>query len=303
MSMTPERVNQGAPNTAGNAWPVSIPAPPTITEKQDQVARSATTWTSATALNTTSTAVNVTGYGTASVTVQVPATVTAGAVTIEVSDDAGTTYYPASVVRVDNTFAENPITLAAGMVNRAYAVSTDAFTQVRAKLTTVIVGTGNVVIGISPIAGGIEPMVATIPPRTMFAATASHTMVVAETLASLTPVRGFTAGGASTSMTVTAGKTLRITSISLGIQNITTAAVDTAVVSLRAKASGTIATTDPKIWGGRLANPSAVLNTVGTNQYTFPDGIDLPSGTAWGISENGASTNGILDISVNGYEF
>jgi len=285
--------------------PVSIASIPTVTEKQDQPASGSGTWTSATGANTAVTAA-VTGYGTATCAITVPSTITAGVISLEVSADGGTTYMAAGAVRVDNGLAENVISLqlTAGTANnRMYSMSTDAMTHVRARLSTVITGTGNVVVTLVTIAGGIEPLVTSIPPRTMFAATASHTMVVAETLVSLTPVRGFTAGGAATSMTVTANKTLRITSISLGIQNITSAAVDTAVVSLRAKASGTIATTDPKMWGGRLANPSAVLNTVGTVQYTFPDGIDLPSGTAWGISENGASVNGLLDVSVNGYEF
>jgi len=162
MSMTPERVNQGAPNTAANAWPVSIPAPPTIVEKQDQTALVQTTWTSATSVNTTTATYACTGYGTANVGVTVPTTCTAGAVTVEVSQDGGTTWVPAPAVRQDNGSWENPILLPyfpGTNGSRIYAVSVDAFTHIRAKLTTVIVGTGNTVISITAVAGGIEPFV------------------------------------------------------------------------------------------------------------------------------------------------
>jgi len=307
MTLTPGRVNQGLPAAAANAWPVSLPAPPTITEKQDQPASTNATWTSATGANTTVT-VNTTGYGTATISIQVPSTVTAGVISIEVSDDAGTTYYPAGSVRVDNGLAENVVSLqlTAGTANsRMYAASVDAMTQVRARLSTVITGTGNVLVRVGVIAGGIEPLVSTIPPRTMFAATGSlNATPTTETFVSLTPVRGVTAGGASTTMTVTTNKTLRITSITLAIQNITTAAVDPTLILLRAKASGTIATTDPAIWRTRISNAAAVLNTLGGPfEATFPDGIDLPSGAAFGLSSAAASTNGILEVSVNGYEF
>jgi hypothetical protein len=142
---------------------VSLAAVPTVTEKQDQTANVATTWTSASALNTTTATYAATGYGTANVGIRVPTTVTAGAVTIEVSQD-GTDWVPAGAVRQDNSYPENPIPLAyfpGTNGTRIYALSVDAFTLIRVKLSTVIVGAGNVVITISAVAGGIEPVVAT----------------------------------------------------------------------------------------------------------------------------------------------
>jgi hypothetical protein len=137
----------------------------TVVEKQDQTANVATTWTSATALNTTTATYAATGYGTANVAVRVPTTTTAGAITIEVSQD-GTDWVPAGAVRQDNSFPENPVPLAyfPGVNGtRIYALSIDAFTLVRVRLSTVIVGAGNVVVTISAVAGGIEPIVATRP--------------------------------------------------------------------------------------------------------------------------------------------
>lgn len=134
----------------------------TVVEKQDQTAIVQTTWTSATTLNSVTASYAVTGYGTANVGVTVPTTATAGAVTVEVSQDAGTTWVPAPAVRQDNGAWESPIALAyyPGVNGtRIYAVSVDAFTHVRAKLTTVIVGTGNTVVSITAVAGGIEPYV------------------------------------------------------------------------------------------------------------------------------------------------
>jgi hypothetical protein len=123
-------------NIPSGTQPVSLAAIPTVTEKQDQ---------------------------TANVALRVPTTTTAGAVTIEVSQD-GTDWVPAGAVRQDNSYAENPVPLAyfpGTNGTRVYALSIDAFTLIRVKLTTAIVGAGNVVVTISAVAGGIEPVVAT----------------------------------------------------------------------------------------------------------------------------------------------
>jgi hypothetical protein len=142
--------------------PVSLASVPTVTEKQDQTAMVQTTWTSATALNTTTATYACTGYGTANVGITVPATATAGAVTIEVSQDGGTVWVPAPAIRQDNGVWESPIPLAYFVGtngSRIYAVSVDAFTHIRVKLTTAIVGAGNTVVTITVVAGGIEPFV------------------------------------------------------------------------------------------------------------------------------------------------
>ena len=142
--------------------PVSLAAVPTVTEKQDQPAQTSATWTSATGLNTAA-QVLTTGYGTVTASIQVPSTVTAGVIIFEVSDD-GTNFYKAGAVRVDNGEVENVVALARTpgiALNRMFSMSVDAMTHCRARLATVITGSGNVLVRLGTVAGGIEPFVAT----------------------------------------------------------------------------------------------------------------------------------------------
>jgi hypothetical protein len=135
-----------------------------VMDKADQPASSTATWTSATALNTAVT-VPCTNYGTATLSIQVPATITGGVITIEVTDD-GVTWYPAGAVRVDNAYAENAVALALSpglVLNRMWTMSVDAMTSVRARLSTAITGAGNTVVRLGVVGDGIEPLVATRP--------------------------------------------------------------------------------------------------------------------------------------------
>jgi hypothetical protein len=76
----------------------------TVTEQQAQTANVATTWTSATALNTTTATYAATNYGTANVGIRVPTTVDGrGGHDRGVSQD-GTDWVPAGAVRQDNSF-------------------------------------------------------------------------------------------------------------------------------------------------------------------------------------------------------
>lgn len=164
----------------------------TVTEQQAQTANVATTWTSATALNAPTATYAATNFGTANVGVRVPTTTTAGAVTIEVSQD-GTDWVPVPAIRQDNGLAENPVLLPyfpGTNGTRVYAFSIDAFTQIRVRLSTVIVGAGNVVVTIGAVAGGIEPLI-TDRPRQVATYCANFRLAVATAAAthlSWTPV-------------------------------------------------------------------------------------------------------------------
>lgn len=297
---TPVRVDP----TGTTTQPVSLAAVPTVTEKQDQPANSTATWTSATTVNTALT-VATTGYGTANISIQTPSTATAGVLSIEVSDD-NTVWYPAGAVRVDNALAENVVQVAGpGIVqSRMYAVSVDAMTQVRVRLSTVIAGTGNTIVRIGTVAGGIEPLVATLPTRTICAFIAQNTVpVAAEALMSLTPTRALVAGAGATSQTVTAGKVLRLTGISVSMMT-TGAAVLQGYFVLRAvPSSGTLAVTSPVLWVTRVSTNAAVASTIGRADATFGDGIELPSGAKFGISHVASATGGTIELALNGYEF
>ncbi len=165
MTLTPSRVNQGLPTSNANAWPVSVQAIGAglaLPIVGSVLAPQTGAWTSATALNTAVTVSGCGPYGAANVAINVPSTVTAGVITLEVSHD-GTTYYPAGSVRIDNSYAENTISLAYAPGingNRNFLVSLDAFTNIRARLSTVITGTGTVNVAIVVGQQGVEPFVA-----------------------------------------------------------------------------------------------------------------------------------------------
>lgn len=166
MTLTPGKVNQGTPGPNASPWPVSlqgIAAGTTLAIVGNTLAPQTGAWTSATALNTAVTVSGCGPYGAANVAINVPSTITAGVVTLEVSHD-GTTYYPAGAVRIDNSYAENVISLAYAPGingNRNYLISLDAFTNVRARLSTVITGTGTVNVALVVGQQGVEPLVAT----------------------------------------------------------------------------------------------------------------------------------------------
>ncbi len=217
----------GALKVDGSAvtQPVSFASVPTVAEKQDQPASSTATWTSATAINTALTNTAVTGYGTANVSIQVPSTVTGGVITLEISDD-GTVWYPAGAVRVDNGWQENVVTLALTpgiALNRMYAVSVDAMTHIRARLSTVIAGTGNVIVRIGLVAGGIEPFVATRPRKVATYRAAYRSATVGA------PALGVVFAGSTRKQVATihhavsATKTVRIRSALINVQKSTAA--------------------------------------------------------------------------------
>lgn len=150
MTISPERVFISGV-AAGLSLPIVGSAP----------AQSSATWTSATALSTALTYTGLAPYGAVTIGVTVPTTVTAGAVTIETSLD-GTSWVGAGAVRVDNSTAENVVSLAywpGTNGTRQYLVSLDALVQVRVRLSTVIAGSGNVVVVIAPAQQGVEPFV------------------------------------------------------------------------------------------------------------------------------------------------
>jgi hypothetical protein len=311
VTLSPERVNQGLPAAAANAWPVSLPAPPTITEKQDQPASTTATWTSATALNTALTNTTVSGYGTATVSIQTPSTATAGVITLEVTDD-GATWYPAGAVRVDNGQQENAVALAGPGVaqTRMYAVSVDAMTGIRARLSTVIVGTGNTIVRIGLVAGGIEPFVAVVPQRTpvtiFLAATAG---ITTEALATTLTIRRGDAAAvtAATTYAPTAGRTFRLMSAYFG--GASTSALINASIRVRSVLAGTAVLASPERLLVRLGFPASTAAAGSTFipvdlSAGMPGLLDVPPGGSLAVSHVGAgAATYTIDVTLAGYEF
>lgn len=114
-------------------------------------------WTSATALNT-ALSVNILGYNTVSVAMSNTSTMTAGALTFEVSPD-NTNWFPVAMQRIDGSYiTENNYTLNQ-VQSRAWSTSVDGFNYFRVRLSTTITGTGTANIFIIPQTFAIEPIV------------------------------------------------------------------------------------------------------------------------------------------------
>ncbi len=122
-----------------------------------------------------------------------------------------------------------------------------------------------------------------------------------EGLISLTPITDGVAGTAATTFTVTAGKRLRIQSISLTVRNVA-AAQQSVLVHMRQTNTGAVATTSPLIVTLAAASPSAVANIVGFAEVSFPDGMEFSGTEQIGVSQVGTATLNNV-ITIIGYEY
>jgi hypothetical protein len=139
--------NQGTAAVVTAPWPVY----------EGQIAESTTAWTSATGANTALT-VTVTGYSTVAVSLNQTTTLTGGAVTFEVSDTiAGTNWYTVAGAQTNAGGTGATVNFQAS-TNAAYMISVAGWVQFRARLSTVISGTGTVNVGIIAQAGGSTPV-------------------------------------------------------------------------------------------------------------------------------------------------
>lgn len=120
-----------------------------------QAASVTAAWTSATGANTT-VSLTVTNYGSVSASLNTSGTVTGGVVTFEASDDAGTTWYAIAFARAESFTVDTTYTVTGG--NRLWSSSADALTNIRVRLSSVVVGSGTVNVRLTPIAMGLEPM-------------------------------------------------------------------------------------------------------------------------------------------------
>lgn len=176
-----------------------------------------------------------------------------------------------------------------------------------------------------PVSGTVTANVGTLPTLTKGAQGAtgysvqelkdagrSSVMVTAEAVAgsaseALVTMTISRSGGATTtgtSLNVTAGKTLRITSIVASFVSTTTTA-NTSRLRLRVNAGGAAIITSPLQMSFRVGWPSATFaaNEANTVALQIPDGYELPAGAGLAITHLEAAANGTLDISVQGYEY
>lgn len=130
------------------------------------------------------------------------------------------------------------------------------------------------------------------------------TGVTAEALATMQITKALVAQTAATNYTVTAGKTLRIKSVSATVK-CTTTTLASSRVRIRAVPSGTVTATSPIIFtldvpgmtGTQAAN---VGNTV---VVPIPDGLELDAGSNFGFSHIESTTSSNISVCIEAYEY
>ncbi len=134
--------------------------------------------------------------------------------------------------------------------------------------------------------------------------TASLTTTATETAVTLVPWRDLSAAAGAASHTITAGKRLRLQTLSLTARSIGSTQVG-AVVRFRMQ-FGAVSVSSPVMATLGVVTAPIVSGSAGFAQsttYTFPDGFELSGSMALGVTQLCTSTAGQLDIAIHGFEY
>jgi hypothetical protein len=104
-------------------------------------------WSNATALNATIVSSDITGYGVVAASFVISGTITQGTAIFEVSDDAGTTWWPIAGLQTGNNNQASTFVLTG--TSASYEFATGAYNLFRVRLNPVILGSGSVAIRLS----------------------------------------------------------------------------------------------------------------------------------------------------------
>jgi hypothetical protein len=128
--------------------------------------------------------------------------------------------------------------------------------------------------------------------------------IATEALVNLTQKKGDTTTVVGTTYTVTAGKTLRIQSLFLGITGTTTTEVTVAVrVREGAAGGGAVSATSDIIAELEAGTQAAAALANGQIVLGFNDGLEVAGGQQIGITELASSTSGTVTIVLVGFEY
>lgn len=127
---------------------------------------------------------------------------------------------------------------------------------------------------------------------------------IAEALVSMGITKGLVAQTAGTSYNVTAGKTLRLTALTIAFIATTTTA-NTTRIRIRANPSGAAVIGSPVVFTMRLGWESStfIANEAATITIPIPDGLEIPGGGGVAITHVEAAANGTVDVCLNGFEY
>jgi len=123
-----------------------------------------------------------------------------------------------------------------------------------------------------------------------------------DTMVTLTPSSDFATGGSGTSFTVTAGKRLRIQTISVAFRA-GTAANLAANFRFRVSTSGAVTTATAVAVSLASQSTNATIGSIGVGFVNFPDGLELSGTMQFGISQLSTLTTSTVDVSIVGYEY
>jgi hypothetical protein len=142
--------------------------------------------------------------------------------------------------------------------------------------------------------------------RTQFSAATvigGVTCVTTEALLSMVPVRAGVAGAGATSISVTSGKTLRLTAIIFSTRS-TSAAVLSGRCALRMNPSGAVTASSPILAIASTTQQAAALAEAGdTCVVPLPDGIEISGTQQVGLSQVCSATTGVVYATLIGFEY
>jgi len=223
----------------------------------------------------------------------------------EVSDDAGTTWYPATMVRENTGMGEQTGTLAVND-KQTWTFAFGGWNQIRMRLTAWGTPSGAIVTKWYPGGWLYEGSPAPTPgQKVQFQCIiANDTMTITDAVrTTLIPTRDYIAGSALATVPVTAGKKMRLTSWSMTVKAPSTTAVG-GQYTLRVNPTGAAIVTSPAvaIIGVGLVG-TQVAQTATSNSIAFPDGgIELFGIQQFTVSGIGVASAG-YSLSIHGYEY
>ena len=125
--------------------------------------------------------------------------------------------------------------------------------------------------------------------------------ITTEALATMSINKGGVAQTAATSYTVTSGKTLRISGMHTSVKNTSTVASDSRT-RLR-QAASSFSVSSPIVLLNEAGSPAAIANSVGTDDTSLPDGLEIAGGQIVGISHIESATTCTVSVVITGYEY